>query len=212
MSQAERGRGERLQERRPGSGHPPTVLSPALLDADGSDWSFRRFIYDLFTVAAWMEVRREYLASRINVTSPQFSVMLAIANLSTQRDVTVGAVAALVRVSGPFVTVETNKLVKLGLVEKRTNPRDRRSVLLSLSKQGHALVREVAIEMRRLNDAFFGKLSAERFSALRETMAILADSAEEAIGIIEAKTTGGKPSRLSRWQREVKRRTIRTEQ
>lgn len=209
MPRAERARNERLGERLPGSGAPPTVLSPALLDADGSDWSFRRFIYDLFTISSWMEVRREYLARRMGVTSPQFSVMLAIANLSTQGDVNVGDVAKLTRVSGPFVTVETNKLVAMGLVDKRTNPRDRRSVLLSLSDRGRALVSDVALEMRKLNDAFFGKLDAARFAAFRETTGILANSAEEAIGLIDANARNGKPSRLSRWQREVKRRATK---
>lgn len=209
MPRSERARNERLGDRMPHAGAPPTVLSPALLDADGSDWTFRRFIYDLFTVASWMEVRREHLANSMGLTSPQFSVMLAIANLSAQGDVTVGDVAALTRVSGPFVTVETNKLVKLGLVDKKTNPRDRRSVLLSLSEHGMSLVGDVAVEMRKLNDAFFGKLDARRFADLRETMGILADSAEEAIGLIDVKSRDGKPSRLSRWQREVRRRSAK---
>lgn len=210
MPRSERARNERLGERLPGAVTSPTVLNPTLLDADGSDWTFRRFIYDLFTVASWMEARREYLANRMGLTSPQFSVMFAIANLATQGDVTVGDVAALTRVSGPFVTVETNKLAKMGLVEKRTNPRDRRSVLLSLSKQGRSLVNDVAVEMRRLNDAFFGKLDAARFAELRETIGMLADSAEEAIGMIDARSRDGKPSRLSRWQRELRRRSSKS--
>ena len=64
------------------------------------------------------------------------SVLIAVANLQEANGVSVGAVADALHVSSAFVASETGKLAQRGLLDKRTNPRDRRGVLVSVSPAG----------------------------------------------------------------------------
>ena len=111
---------------------PLTVSRKALLKA-GSDRRFRTLIHDLLTVTARMELVRGHLGTRMGISGPQYSVLIAIAHLQDKSGVSVGTIAQALHVSSAFIAAETGKLARLGLVLKRTNPCDRRGVLLSLS-------------------------------------------------------------------------------
>jgi DNA-binding MarR family transcriptional regulator len=159
---------------------PPTVSRPTLLEG-GSDRRFRRLIYDLLTIASRMTVVREHLASGMGITAPQFSLLLAIGQFQAERGVGVTAVARVLHVSSAFVATETGKLARAGLLTKRANPKDRRAVLLSLTRAGRALIERHSNEIRSVNDAFFGALARNTFAALCTTMADLVHSSARAI-------------------------------
>ena len=159
---------------------PPTVSRPTLLEG-GSDRRFRRLIYDLLTIASRMTVVREHLASGMGITAPQFSLLLAIGQFQAERGVGVTAVARVLHVSSAFVATETGKLAQAGLLTKRANPKDRRAVLLSLTRAGRALIERHSNEIRSVNDAFFGALARNTFAALSTTMADLVHSSARAI-------------------------------
>ena len=158
----------------------PTVSRPTLLEG-GSDRRFRRLIYDLLTIASRMTVVREHLASGMGITAPQFSLLLAIGQFQAERGVGVTAVARVLHVSSAFVATETGKLARAGLLTKRANPKDRRAVLLSLTRAGRALIERHSNEIRSVNDAFFGALARNTFAALCTTMADLVHSSARAI-------------------------------
>lgn len=159
---------------------PITVSRPALLEA-GADARFRRLVYDLLTIASRMTVVREHLANGMGITAPQFSLLLAIGQFQAERGVGVTAVARVLHVSSAFVATETGKLAQAGLLTKRANPKDRRAVLLSLTRAGRALIERHSNEIRSVNDAFFGALARNTFAALSTTMADLVHSSARAI-------------------------------
>jgi len=158
---------------------PATVSRPALLEG-GSDQRFRRLVYDLLTIASRMTVVREHLAGGMGITAPQFSLLLAIGQFQGDRGVGVTAVARVLHVSSAFVATETGKLAQAGLLTKRANPKDRRAVLLSLTRTGRALIERNSNEIRSVNDAFFGALTRTTFAALSTTMAELVHSSARA--------------------------------
>ena len=114
---------------------PLTVSRPALLQA-GSDRRFRALVHDLLTVSTRMEIVRAHLGDRIGMSGPQYSVLIAVAHLQEADGVSVGAVAEALHVSNAFIASETGKLAQRGLLDKRTNPNDRRGVLVSMSPAG----------------------------------------------------------------------------
>lgn len=168
------------------AGHPPTVSRAALL-RDGSDARFRAMVYDLLTVAARMVMVRDRLAARIGVSGPQYSILMAIAHLEPRGGASVGAVAELLHVSGPFVTAETGKLVRAGLLDKRPNPRDRRAVVLAPTRAGRSLIDGLAPAIRAANDAFFAALDRTDFGRLATIAARLVATSEDAIDRLEAR-------------------------
>ena len=66
------------------------------------------------------------------------------------------------------------------MLAKRANPKDRRAVLVSLTRGGRALIERNGDEIRALNDAFFGVLTPASFAALSAIMAELVLSSARA--------------------------------
>src|SRR4029077_9983379 len=84
--QKQNGRGARKAGRNPAARDrhlfimPPTVSKSELLDEDGtSDRRFRQFLYDFSVLAAHLEFARAYLASQIDLSSPQYNIAMIIA-------------------------------------------------------------------------------------------------------------------------------------
>lgn len=159
---------------------PPTVTRPELLD-DGSDRRFRALVSDLFTVSARMEIVREHLGRRLGISGPQYSLIVAVAHLQGNHGVSVGAVAQALHVSSAFVASETGKLVRRRFLFKRTNPLDRRVVLLSIAPAGRLKLGRISHEIRAINDLFFGALDATSFLALSSATSALVNGSSQAL-------------------------------
>jgi DNA-binding MarR family transcriptional regulator len=180
------------RKRRAGGGAyraPLTVSAPALLE-NGGDGRFRKLVYDLITIAVRLEAVRDLLSRRMGVTGPQYSILMVVAQAQSAGGVTVSAAADQLHVSGAFVTAEVGKLVRESLVEKRTNPDDRRSVLLRLTAEGEALVGDVAADIRATNDRFFGTLGRDDFLTLGRIVDRMVGSSREALSYLTAIAEG----------------------
>ncbi|MAJ93309.1 MAG: MarR family transcriptional regulator [Rhodospirillaceae bacterium] len=161
---------------------PVSVSRPELLDADGRDQAFRTLVYDLLSLGARMQEARDRLAKGIDVTGPQYAIVMAVAHMQDDEGgAGVRAVARRLHVSGPFITAQVNLLVKANLVAKHPNPEDGRGVSLRLTEQGEAQLEAMAPEIQRANDTFFGSLSVEDFRSLAEIVARLEASTELAV-------------------------------
>jgi DNA-binding MarR family transcriptional regulator len=113
------------------------VTHPACL-VDGSDAEFRRLANGLLPFAARLLSIRDGFGSIVGLTGVQYSLARSIAHLSMHDDVTVNQLAEHLHLhlSGAFVTVETNKLKKLGLIDKNVNPDDKRKMRLTMTAAG----------------------------------------------------------------------------
>jgi DNA-binding MarR family transcriptional regulator len=156
------------------------VSNPALLER-GSDRRFRQLVYDLLTIATRMDLVRAYLGRQIGLTGPQYSLIIAVAHLQGENGVSVGSVAGALHVSSAFITVETGKLARRGLLWKRPNPADRRSVLLTLSSRGRLAINGLNAKIRAVNDRFFANLDHRSFLDLSATAAQLVIGSDRAL-------------------------------
>ena len=164
---------------------PSTVSRPALLEK-GSDRPFRTLVNDLFTVASRMEIVRAHLGRRMEISGPQYSVLIGIAHLQGEAGVRVGTLARAMHVSSAFIASETGKLAHLGLLLKRPNPQDRRGVLLTLTPAGRLKIDGVAAEIRAINDMFFGALAPRSFIALCDAAQALVKGSDAAVQYVNA--------------------------
>ena len=159
---------------------PPTVSATVLLER-GSDRQFRGLVQDLLTVARRLEMARDYFGRLINVTGPQYHLLMTVAQLQGALGVSVGTVAQTMHVSSAFVTSETGKLSVLGLLRKRPNPDDRRGALLSLTQAGCLKMNRLIPEIRAVNDLFFGRLDVHSFPELCGNVVALVHGSREAM-------------------------------
>lgn len=161
---------------------PLSTSSKALLEA-GGDARFRAMVYDLLALEAQMGEARDRLATEMGVSGPGYMILMVVAQ-AQPRGISVGDVARRLHVSGAFVTTEAGKLVRAGLVAKRRNPQDGRGVLLRITEAGAQRVEAMAPRIRRVNDYFFGDLSAAEFDILATLAARL--GRKEAAACFEA--------------------------
>ena len=189
ISRLRRGRaGAGREKRHAGAGlyAMPTTVSRAALLENGSDRRFRSFVSDLFTINARMEQVREHLGRRMGLSGPQYSLMVAVAHLQGDFGIGVGALAQALHVSSAFVASETGKLARRGLLFKRTNPVDQRGVLLTVAPAGRLMIDRVSVEIRAVNDLFFGALDREAFHTLSSAAAALVESSVKAARYVAA--------------------------
>jgi len=163
------------------------TISRANLLEDGSDAPFRQLVQDMLSMSARLQSIRDRFGAIAGVTGPQYSMMITIAHLQANGiPVTVGKLGAYLHVSATFVTAESKKLARAGFIRKDANPSDRRSVVLSLTGSGTALIESVRGIVRTANDEIFRTLSSQDFAIMRRIMAELVESLDDALRITEA--------------------------
>jgi len=157
-----------------------TVSQPQFL-ANGSDRHFRQFVHDMLAFAARIQEIRDRLGKSIGLSGPQYTLLIAIARARTDGEVGINEIAHRTHFSPSFVTIEVNRLIAKKLVTKKTNPADRRRVLLSVTRKGLELLRSLAALQQPVNDELFGPLTREDFNMLRKRVVELIDSADRTL-------------------------------
>src|SRR3954470_2985437 len=141
----------------------PVTVSPQFL-VDGSDAQFRDFILDLVAYFHRLDACRNGFAAIAGVSPVQYEILMLV---SRTDGVSVGEVAARLHRSGAFITIESNKLVERGVLDKSSDPDDGRKVLLRTGRNSRAILERLAPYQVRINEALFGNLNAKRFRDLR---------------------------------------------
>ena len=154
----------------------------------GSDHALRTLLYNLFTIGTRMEDVRRYLGSRIGISGPQFSLLMAIQELQGTTGVSVGKIAAYLLVAGTFVTAESAKLARKDYIEKRADPRDRRVCLLRVRPAGTKAIERLLPELQHVNDTFFALESREGFESLCRAAGRMVEGSRQVLSLIRDET------------------------
>jgi MarR family transcriptional regulator, organic hydroperoxide resistance regulator len=133
---------------------PLTVSNPSLL-VEGHDEWLRETLYLMVLTLSRLQTFRETFGRSIGLTSPQFVVLMGVAHMQRTEGISIGSLAVHVHLAPTHVTTEVGRLIRLGLLVKRPNVEDRRSVLVSLSPRGEEVVCEVTPLVRSVNDRLF---------------------------------------------------------
>jgi len=168
-----------------GSYRPPLSTSRRALLVDGDDSEFRRLIYRLSAVEERLRHARSYLGRRIGLSGPQYMLLITVAYLQGAAGIAVSSLARDLRVTSAFITAESRRLVARGLLAKRRNPHDSRSTLLSLTGAGRRRIARIVPEIGRVNDLFFGGVSAASFRCAQRFLDELAAGSSAAMAYIE---------------------------
>src|SRR5205823_12630320 len=94
---------------------PPVTVSRAALLSGGSDGEFRGLIHDLIAYGHRLDACRDAFAAIVGVSGVQYEILMLV---SRAEGLSVGEVAARLHRSGAFITVEANKLVERGILQK----------------------------------------------------------------------------------------------
>lgn len=159
----------------------PTTSRSALL-VGGSDREFRQLVHTLLAFLARHDTVRDGHAAAIGLSGIEYTVLISAQSLA-EGHVSVRELAAHLHLSGAFVTTVSNKLQQMGLLDKLTDPEDRRRLRLVVTAQGEALLARLAPIQRQVNDVQFECLDAGDFSRLLASVEKLVNSSDQAIAL-----------------------------
>lgn len=155
----------RASEEKSGASLPLSVSRPSVL-IDGSDHEFRRLIHRMILNEARLVDIRKSIAKKVGVSGAQYTMLMAVLRLQGESGIAIGGLAEFLEVSGPHVTGEVRKLVAKGYVRKNANPKDKRGVLISLTRQGRSRLLAAFAFIRSVNDILFDGVTADEFRTL----------------------------------------------
>jgi DNA-binding MarR family transcriptional regulator len=131
-------------------------------------------IIDPIRVRAWKE---------LELTVTQLRVLFL---LREAPGMPAGALAENLRVTPPTVTGLVDRLVRMGVVKREEDPKDRRLVRNVLTGQGEEALGEVEREGRAFLTQIFERISAGQLSCLVDSLEGLVAAADELPGPLEA--------------------------
>lgn len=167
-----------------------TTSRTDLLDAEGSDRPIRDAIHGLLAHGNLMERLVQGFGAIEGLTGIQHQLVAAVHLLEGEEGISVTDLARYLRRSGAFVTIETGKLVRMGLLDKQIDERDRRRVLLNVDPRGRAILESVAVIQRQINDILFERLDEGEFARFSATLLKLLECAENAADQLELVVKG----------------------
>lgn len=173
---------------------PLTVSRPELLSA-GSDADFRKLVHGLLAFATRLESVRAGFARIIGLSPIQYTIMISVAHLESDGDISVNMLAEHLQLSGAFITIETTKLVKLGLLTKHPDRRDRRRVSLKTTAKARSLVKSLAPVQTPVNDLLFEFLDASAFRELLDILDPMIACADRALNLLHYRSREGLAAR-----------------
>ena len=177
-----------------------TVSRPELL-VNGSDAEFRTVVHGMLAFAARLQGVRNGFAALLGLTGIQYTILISISHLQRNREVTVGAVADHLHLSGAFVTIETGKLLRLGLITKVQDLKDRRRVCLRVTSSGAGLLSELAPVQILVNDVLFAFLTAEQVRASHMLIDRIVECGDHALSLLDYLSKDSRHTKATRRSR-----------
>lgn len=162
---------------------PPLTTSRSALLVDGSDQAFRQLVHTLLAFVARHDTVLEGHAAAVGLSAVEYTLLTSLKLLGAEGQVSVRELAAHLHLSGAFVTTVSNKLQEMGLLDKLTDPEDRRRLRLMVTEQGEALLARLAPIQCRINDIQFDCLDAGELSRLLGSVEKLVSSSDDAIAL-----------------------------
>lgn len=159
---------------------PRTVTHAALLE-NGSDEGFRDTLYLMVLAFGRLIACREAFGRAMALTGSQFAVVVGTAYTQQAEGVSIRALAEHVQLAPTHVTTEVGRLIRMGLLTKRPNARDRRGVLVKLSRRGEAALVQVTPFLQQVNDLLFTDISRKDFAAVSRFLQAFAANSDVAV-------------------------------
>jgi MarR family transcriptional regulator, organic hydroperoxide resistance regulator len=160
----------------------PLTVSRSALLVKGADAEFRGLIHDLIAYGHRLDACRDAFAAIAGISGVQYEILMLV---SRAAGLSIGEVAARLHRSGAFITIEANKLVAQGVLEKVSDPADGRRVLLQCNPRSFQLLERLAPFQRRVNDVLFEFVDARRFRELRALAGALVAAGDRAVAMLE---------------------------
>ena len=128
---------------------------------------------------------RDEFGRHIGLSGIQYTILISIYYLSKKQLPNVKALADHLHLSGAFVTLETGKLAKMGLITKQKDPLDGRCVRIRVTKEGRELLVRLCPLQQAVNDVLFGDLDRQDFLDVSQMLQRMVSNGDAAISMVD---------------------------
>ncbi|MFT5797834.1 MAG: DNA-binding MarR family transcriptional regulator [Candidatus Azotimanducaceae bacterium] len=156
---------------------PLTASSPHLIERN-SDQRMRTLLYNFTALADKIAELRKGFSEELQVSPPQYLILMHIAQHQEQTGLTVTQVARDLRVTLSHVTKESTILVDHGQLQRLRNPSDGRSILLATTPQSDAAIQMLSDKLIETNNHLFSGLKTDDFRQLCSGVATVLNNAK----------------------------------
>jgi DNA-binding MarR family transcriptional regulator len=133
----------------------------------------RTLVWNILSINSHMEDIRYFWAGVLQITGPQWLIVMAVHDLDRGNGVPVRDVSAKLHVDPSFVTTQTKALEKNGFMRRKSSSEDARVVLLSLTDKTYKGLAGLATRQESVEDYIFGDLNDEELERFTETLTML---------------------------------------
>jgi MarR family transcriptional regulator, organic hydroperoxide resistance regulator len=130
-------------------------------------------VWNILSINSHMEDIRYFWAGVLQITGPQWLIVMAVHDLDRGNGVPVREVSAKLHVDPSFVTTQTKALEKNGFMRRKSSSEDARVVLLSLTDKAYKGLANLATRQESVEDYIFGDLTNEELERFTETLTML---------------------------------------
>jgi DNA-binding MarR family transcriptional regulator len=163
---------------------PLTTTRKDLLKNGSDDW-MRDTIYRLVQALGRLTACREAFGRRLGLTGSQFTVIIGVAYRQGDHGIAIAPLASHIGLAATHVTTEVGRLIRMGLLTKRPNVIDKRSVLVALSEKGEMAVNDIAPMVCAINDLLFKGIARKQLECVNAFAGDLLQNSEYALAEIK---------------------------
>lgn len=126
---------------------------------------------------------RRVIAKSLDLTSPEFAALLAVARLDDGEGVRISTLADDIHVASANMTATINALLRAGWVHKTPDPNDSRAIRVILSDKAKANLASLRSSISQINESWFAGASTEQLESSCAVLGTLIRNYEQTMAI-----------------------------
>src|SRR5215211_1708474 len=140
----------------------------------------RQLDWEITAINVHLQEIRHVWAKMLDISGPQWTILMALADLDQGEGVPVKVVSKMLHVDPSFVTTQSKMLEKKGFMRRKTSRVDARVVQMSLTDKTYKLIAGLASEQAALNDFIFAEFEDRELAAFTGKLTSLKNRLEKA--------------------------------
>jgi DNA-binding MarR family transcriptional regulator len=136
--------------------------------------------WEITAINVHLQEIRHFWAKMLDISGPQWTILMALADLDQGEGVPVKVVSKMLHVDPSFVTTQSKMLEKKGFMRRKTSRVDARVVQMSLTDKTYKLIAGLASQQEELNNFIFAEFSDRELSEFTGRLAALKKRLEKA--------------------------------
>ncbi|MBJ7406743.1 MAG: MarR family transcriptional regulator [Bradyrhizobium sp.] len=132
-----------------------------------------RFTWEIVSINFHLVKLRQFWAKALNISGPQWMILLAVSDLDKGDGVPVNAVSKMLQVDSSFVTTQSKRLENSGLLRRDASPTDARVVRMSLTDKCHEQLSRLAARQQAVGEFTFEEFSSDELAEFSEKLSKL---------------------------------------